>query len=94
MESLFHNLWLPGIRINLYLTFQRRLELLTLDERISIIANSTHLIKGRVDVICKLNLCDGGCSGDCHTYTKSHNALLTEWGVEDTVLTWEGWKGG
>lgn len=50
--------------------------------------SSPYLVKGRIDVVSKLDLSDGcGTSNSC-TNTKSHNPLLTKGSVEDSVFTW------
>ena len=48
----------------------------------------THLIESWEDVVSKLNLCNGSCSCGSYTYSKSYNALLTQWSIEHTVFSW------
>ena len=47
-----------------------------------------YLVKSRKDVVSKLDLSDGRGSSNSDTDTKSHNALLTQGSVEDSVFTW------
>lgn len=47
-----------------------------------------YLVKGRVDVVGKLDLCNCCGTSNSRTDAESHNPLLTEGRVEDSVLTW------
>lgn len=48
-----------------------------------------YLVKSWKDVVSKLDLSNGCGPSNSYTDTKSHNALLAQRSVEDSVFTWE-----
>lgn len=48
--------------------------------------HGAYLVKGRKDVVSKLDLSDGCGSSNSYTDTKSHNPLLTKGSVKHSVL--------
>lgn len=49
----------------------------------------TYLVKRRENVVGKLYLSNRCCTSHGYANAKSHNSLLTEGSVEDSVFTWE-----
>lgn len=56
--------------------------------QVFISCSPSYLVKGRIDVVSKLDLSNGCGTSNCYTDTKSHNPLLTKGSVEDSVLAW------
>lgn len=59
----------------------------------------TYLVESGENIVGKLYLSNRCCTSHSYTDTKTHNALLTKGGVEDSVFTWgrieqkdEGWR--
>jgi hypothetical protein len=46
----------------------------------------TNLIESGVNIIGKLDFCDGGVAHSSKTNTKTSNSLLCEWGIEDAFF--------
>ena len=49
--------------------------------------STLYLVECREDVVSKLDLCNGVGSSNGETDGEASYALLTEWGVEDSLLT-------